>query len=220
MTSAYLPRELSELVGEYGDNFRVREGKIDVWAYSVDIANIIDDHREEETEKALKSTIYPWKLLHSYDVTPGVWTATIGASTRAGNKIFTPFIIHKTDFDVSTLPEIKTNIRGAKSGITHIFVTSHVKIGPLPQNFLSSKKYDISTYTRKEVKEGKIIGQTMEDCEDKMLISYKVAEASDSWDTFNMYVIDQTYIVRGKDRIDAIILLLQQSDVPRSFERF
>lgn len=207
-TNVYLPSVLSELVQEYEGGFRTRESKIDIWTYDANTIRNMKYGSLVNVENIVGEKIYPWRLLATYDIKPGLWTATLGPSMIDVMGTITPFIIHRADFNVQSLPPLSVLAASINNvaPMTNVMLTSHLPIVPLAKAYTRNDmvKGEISKYTLQEYTQGRIRGRTSEGCEGKVLIDYEVEKEREGGDLAYTHISEQTYIVGN----DAIILIL------------
>lgn len=195
-SNAYLPPVLSELVEEYGANtFRVKEGKIDVWAYD---KKVLENQKEPTDEEAHRRL--PYILLGTYDVAPGLWTATMGPYYYKPGRTIFPLIIHKNSFDVRSLPQISLNITPEGLGettVSNIMVSRHIPRIPAKDESKYHNRYGSKYHNWY----GRIMEQTSKSCQDKVLVDYQVADLKDVTDYSLTDVHMQTYIIPNREAL-------------------
>lgn len=107
----HLLPELAQIVHEYEGDFRVKESKIDIWINDKRIEKSLKDASIHESKRRAIEKMNSWQLLGSYNVTPGMWRATIGPYTYILGVTLMPFIIHKNDFDLNQLPPVSHRVQ-------------------------------------------------------------------------------------------------------------
>lgn len=197
-----LPSVLADIVEEYKGAFRIKEEKIDIWGYdAVRLHEMKEEFDREKDFNIFRDPSAGWTLIGTYTAAPGLWELTQGSFIYEMGATYIPFILHKNDFDISTLPSISIK-RKAERDVSDIVITTHIE---RREEIRIEEELDDEDYEKKvEYKDERTIGS----CEGKILRSYTIgAQKYKEGLPLSLFIQSQTYTITVSGKIVAIVFI-------------